>query len=278
MQVFSTVNEVHIFVKKQKEAGKTIGFVPTMGALHQGHISLVKKSVNENDICIASIFVNPTQFNNKKDLEKYPRTLEKDLEMLQNAGCNIVFSPNEREMYPNEEKASFDLGFLDEVMEGKHRPGHFQGVAQIVSKLFEAIPADKAYFGKKDFQQLAVINRLVFLKNFKIQIVACPIVREENGLAMSSRNELLSKEIRQKAGLIHTHLQKAKQLFGNINVKSIEKQIIENIHTDKNFQVEYFEIVDSHSLKPAGNETKKVTACIAVVADNVRLIDNLEIK
>jgi pantoate--beta-alanine ligase len=193
MKVLHFIKELKITLQGEQNEGKSIGFVPTMGALHEGHISLVRKSKAENDVCIVSIFVNPTQFNDKKDLEKYPRTLEKDCEMLEKEGCDYVFAPSIEEMYPEEDTRFFHLGRVAEVMEGAFRPGHFNGVAQIVSKLFDVVNPDNAYFGEKDFQQIAVIREMARQLDMKVNIVACPIVREVDGLALSSRNARLTR-------------------------------------------------------------------------------------
>ena len=199
MKVFSTIADLKAEIAAQKAAGKTIGLVPTMGALHAGHASLVKKCAAENDVAVVSVFVNPTQFNDKNDLKNYPRTLEKDAELLQSVGCNLIFAPSEDEIYPEPDTRVFDFTPLDKVMEGKYRPGHFNGVAQIVSKLFDIVTPDRAYFGEKDFQQLAIIREMVKQLGLPLEIIACPIVREANGLALSSRNARLTDSQRKKA-------------------------------------------------------------------------------
>ena len=197
MLLIKTIKELQYILTGSRESG-TIGFVPTMGALHRGHLSLVKQAVLENQTAVVSVFVNPTQFNDAIDLEKYPRTLETDLEMLETTGCSIVFAPNTKEVYPEPDNRNFDFGRLETVMEGKHRSGHFNGVAQVVSKLFDMVKPDKAYFGLKDFQQLAIIKTMVTQLKLPVEIVSCPTVREESGLAMSSRNELLTAEQKKK--------------------------------------------------------------------------------
>src|SRR6056297_1697465 len=215
MEVFQSKEGVNQEIYKYRNKGNTVGFVPTMGALHEGHISLINCSVEQNNITVVSIFVNPTQFNQRADYEKYPRDLSKDLDRLEKIGVDIVFTPTEKEMYPEEDNRKFDFGHLDKVLEGAHRPGHFNGVAQIVSKLFETIIPDRAYFGEKDFQQLVIIKKLTEKLKMDIEIVACPIKREESGLAMSSRNERLSKEQHENAALISkvlfSSLEKAKE-------------------------------------------------------------------
>lgn len=207
MHIFNTISETQQYLKAQQRAGKTIGFVPTMGALHAGHISLIERAKTENDLAVCSIFVNPTQFNNSDDLKKYPRTLERDCEMLRPVGCDVVFAPSAEEMYPSLPQLKMDFGTLETIMEGKFRPGHFNGVGIVVSKLFNIVKPDKAYFGLKDLQQVAVIRRMVQELSFDLEIIPCPTLRETDGLAMSSRNTRLSPEARalapQKIGRAH---------------------------------------------------------------------------
>jgi pantoate--beta-alanine ligase len=255
----------------------TIGLVPTMGALHEGHLSLVKKATCENHTVVVSIFVNPTQFNDSKDLEHYPRTLENDLKLLEKTGCNIVFAPKVKEVYPETDTRRFDFGELESVMEGKHRPGHFNGVAQVVSKFFEMVEPDKAYFGLKDFQQLAIVKSLVKQLKLPVEIVPCEIVREPSGLAMSSRNELLSAEERKNAAVISETLYKAKKLIGKKSVEELRKWVVEKINKNPFLDVEYFEIVDDEQLQPVNNwkvQNTKV-GCIAAFCGKIRLIDNI---
>jgi pantoate--beta-alanine ligase len=261
---------------KLKDCG-TIGFVPTMGALHQGHLSLVKQAIRENDTVVVSIFVNPTQFNDPKDLERYPRTLSEDLKLLKAVGCHIVFAPSVKEVYPEPDARTFDFGPIETVMEGKHRPGHFNGVAQVVSKLFEIVQPNKAYFGLKDFQQLAIIKNMVKQLNLSVEIVPCSIVREESGLAMSSRNELLTADERSNAALISKILQAAKEQIGQKSVHDLEKWVVEEINKNPYLTVEYFEIVDDMQLQPikSWNEKNTKVGCIAVYCGKVRLIDNV---
>lgn len=261
---------------KLKQSG-TIGFVPTMGALHRGHISLVKQAVSENNTVVVSIFVNPTQFNDQSDLERYPRTLETDLKLLEETGCQFVFAPNVYEIYPEKDERKFNFGELETVMEGKHRPGHFNGVAQVVSKLFDIVNPTKAYFGLKDFQQLAIIKNMVTQLNLSVEIVSCSIIREESGLAMSSRNELLSEEERKNAAHISETLTRAKELTKVKSVKEIEKWVSNTINKNPFLIVEYFEIVDDMQLQPIKNWEEKNTkiGCIAVYCGKVRLIDNV---
>ncbi len=259
-----------------KDAGK-IGFVPTMGALHQGHISLVERAVCENQTVVTSIFVNPTQFNDAHDLERYPQTLEADLALLEKAGCHLVFAPSVSEVYPEPDTRKFDFGKLETVMEGKHRPGHFNGVAQVVSKLFEMVNPDKAYFGLKDFQQLAIIKDMVKQLQLNVEIVSCPIVREENGLAMSSRNELLTPEQRENAVGISKTLFGAKELAEGKSVSELKRWAVETINKNPFLNVEYIEIVNSETLQATDNWDEEGTKiiCAAVFCGKVRLIDNV---
>jgi len=255
----------------------SVGFVPTMGALHKGHISLVEKAMTENDTVVVSIFVNPTQFNDPADLERYPRTLDADLEMLKPTGCQVVFIPSVKEIYPVPDKRLFDFGIAGEVMEGKHRPGHFNGVAQVVSRLFKLVNPQKAYFGLKDFQQLAIIKLMAKQLNLPVEIVPCPIIREESGLAMSSRNELLTPDERKNAATISQVLLKAKLVFRQKSVSDLIAWVIFEINKNPFLMVEYFEIVDSLTLNPVLNwdETCEKTGCIAVFCGKIRLIDNV---
>lgn len=259
----------------------SVGFVPTMGALHRGHISLVEKAKKENKTVVVSIFVNPTQFNDPNDLKRYPRNLEADMKLLKSTGCDVVFAPEAEEIYPEPDPDSywenFDFGHLGKVMEGKHRPGHFNGVAQVVSKLFEIVKPDKAYFGLKDFQQLAVINKMVKMLGMPVEVIPCPIIREESGLAMSSRNELLSKIERENAALIFRTLAEAQNLAGQFSVRELENRVTETINKNPYLNVEYFEIVNFENLQPVKNwqEEGKKIGCIAVFCGKVRLIDNI---
>ncbi len=276
MFLAKTIKELQDKLNELK-AGGTIGLVPTMGALHAGHIALVKRAATENNLVVVSIFVNPTQFNDPKDLERYPRTLESDLKLLEDTGCEVVFAPSVNEVYPEPDSRKFNFGRLETVMEGKHRPGHFNGVAQVVSRLFEMVKPDKAYFGLKDFQQLAIIKKLVEQLELPIEIVPCPIVREESGLAMSSRNELLSPEERKNAAVISETLFKAKELSGQKSVKELAGWIKGNINKNPFLTVEYVEIVDNEKLQPIKSRNEKNTkvACVAVYCGKVRLIDNI---
>jgi pantoate--beta-alanine ligase len=277
MEVVKKVSELREAIDLQRKNNATIGFVPTMGALHQGHLSLVEKAGRETDFVVVSIFVNPTQFNNKADLERYPRDLDLDLKFLGHSACKLVFAPEVEEMYPEPDTRKFDFGSLETVMEGKFRPGHFNGVAQVVSKLFDMVTPDKAFFGLKDFQQLAIINKMVRMLDYPIEIVPCPIVREPDGLAMSSRNMLLSSEQRENAPLISQTLFEAVRSAKSKTVDELKKWVVETIDKNEFLETEYFDIVDGTELFPVDNWGAKVNkiGCIAVHCGKVRLIDNV---
>lgn len=280
MIVIKNISEVKSILSNLRTKGISIGFVPTMGALHQGHISLVEKAIRENDIVVVSIFVNPTQFNDKTDLKNYPRTPEKDIALIEKAGVHYVFMPSEQEIYPESDTRVFDFGNLGKVMEGAHRPGHFNGVAQVVSKLFDSVEPHRAYFGQKDFQQLAIIREMVKMLNLNVEIVPCPIIRENDGLAMSSRNLLLEPEIRQSAPLIYKTLSEARNKVGVLSVKELISWVEGNINNDSNLSVEYFSLSDSTTLQPVNdwNDSNSIVGCIAVRAGKIRLIDNVYFK
>jgi pantoate--beta-alanine ligase len=280
MQVVNSIGQLKVILSGYRKQGRTIGFVPTMGALHNGHLSLVSFSNRDNDVTVVSIFVNPTQFNDKNDLKNYPRTLEADLALLDQNEADIVFAPSEAEMYPEPDNRVFDFGNIDKVMEGAHRPGHFNGVAQIVSKLFAAVEPDKAYFGDKDFQQVAVIKQMVRQLNLFVKIVPCPIVREPDGLAMSSRNVLLLPNQRKEATLISKTLFESQKLAESYDVENLKAWVIDTINKNSELKVEYFEIVDDVDLMPIKSwmEQNEKVGCIAVKVGNVRLIDNIRYK
>jgi len=280
MEIINHSNLLSNKIIALKKQGKTIGFVPTMGALHKGHLSLVEKAGAETDIVVVSIFVNPTQFNNPDDLQKYPRDLQKDIDLLQKSPCSIVFAPSVEEIYPETDTRIFDFGNLDKVMEGKFRPGHFNGVAQVVSRLFDIVKPDKAFFGEKDFQQLAIIRNLVKQNNYNIEIVAHEIVREYDGLAMSSRNMLLSEKLRKKVPIISQTLFKSSIFAKSNDVTKTMRFVYESINSIDDLKVEYFEIVDGNSLQTIDNwnESNYIVGCVAVYADSVRLIDNVIYK
>ena len=280
MKVFSGIHDIREYLSKERKSGKSIGFVPTMGALHEGHLSLIRRSIIENRLTVCSIFVNPVQFNNKKDLENYPRTLDHDLKILETAGCDVVFTPKVEEIYPNGETGSIDIdfGYLDKILEGKFRPGHFKGVALVVKKLFEIIEPHKAYFGKKDYQQFLVISQIVKKLNLSVVIVPCPTIREPDGLAMSSRNMRLTIGERKIAPLIYEVLSNVKDRSGSIPVKKLKEWAIKKIGKNPAFVVEYIEIADKSTLLPLENWKSKENAIIlaAVNLNEIRLIDNIE--
>ncbi len=279
MKVFNTIKSLQADLSSTRKQDVRIGFIPTMGALHEGHISLIETCKGNNDIPVASIYVNPTQFNDPGDLKNYPRQPDKDLEMLERAGCRYAFLPSDHEMYPEPDTRVFDFGDLGSIMEGKYRPGHFNGVAQIVSKLFDAVKPDRAYFGKKDFQQLAIIRRLVSDLHLSVEIVGCPIIRESDGLAMSSRNKLLSPVHRKAAPNIYQTLKTVKDMAQTADVSEIESFVFTAINSNPYLKLEYFQIVDSSTLKKINllHPGTPVTACIAVFAGSVRLIDNIDL-
>lgn len=275
MIVVETIKKLKQELENYKS--KNVGFVPTMGALHSGHISLVERSVKENDVTVVSVFVNPTQFNDKADLERYPRTEEADKKLLEAAGCDIVFIPQVEEMYPEEDTRVFNFGSIETVMEGKYRPGHFNGVAQIVSKLFYAVEPTRSYFGEKDFQQVAIIRDMVRQLNLPVEIIACPIIREESGLARSSRNELLSAEERKKAALISEVLSKSVNFAKEMSVEEVKNWVCEQFTHDETFKMDYYDIVDGNSLQSISSweDSDYIVGCIAIYCGKIRLIDNI---
>ena len=280
MKVIHTISSLRRRLDDERNAKKSIGLVPTMGALHAGHIALVNRCVAENDICVVSIFVNPTQFNDKNDLLKYPRTLKTDCELLKSTGCSIVFAPEVNEIYPEPDTRVFYFGNLEQVMEGTFRPGHFNGVAQIVSKLFDIVQPDKAYFGEKDFQQLAIIREMTKRLQLNTIIVPCPIVREKDGLAMSSRNTRLNVIERESAAKISETLIKSRSFAGRIPISELKRQIMQTIDEIPVLRTEYFEIVDGNTLQPVSDweDSDYIVGCIAVFCGEIRLIDNINYK
>ena len=278
MKIVSSIKDLKNFLALEREKGKKVGLVPTMGALHAGHISLVKRCVAENDICVVSDFVNPTQFNDKHDLETYPRTLDADCALLEPVGCDYVFAPSVAEMYPEPDTRVFNLGPVAEVMEGPRRPGHFNGVAQVVSKLFYIVEPDNAYFGEKDFQQIAVIREMVRQLNLPVHIVDCPIQREADGLALSSRNTRLTPEQRQKAPVIARTLKESTTFVPAKSVQEVIDYVVNTINQVPEMEVEYFETVDGNTMQPIQNwsDTTYPVGCITVYCGEVRLIDNIK--
>ena len=282
MQIISTKIELTRQVAACVRQGKTIGFVPTMGALHEGHASLIRRACSENEVCFVSVFVNPTQFNDAEDLLKYPRDLEKDAELLASLGVHFVFAPTPEEMYSKEEMEqpfAFDFNGLDEVMEGKMRPGHFNGVVQVVSRLFDLVQPTRAYFGEKDFQQLAIIHHMVERSSMagrfgELQVVDCPIVREASGLAMSSRNERLTEEEKQTAVAISQTLMASQEWAKSATVQAVQQRVVDSINAVEGLEVEYYEIVDKDTLQPTEKWANAV-GCVTVYCGGVRLIDNI---
>ena len=279
MKVLKSKKTLIDYVERQREMGKKIGFAPTMGALHQGHLSLYKAAKKENDEVISSIFVNPTQFNNPDDFQKYPKTLEKDIELLEKAGVDAVYVPNVEEMYPdglNSKKYDFDG--LENEMEGKYRPGHFDGVGTIVEELFRQVQPHNAYFGEKDYQQLAIIKKMVEKTKLPVKIHGVPTLREEDGLAMSSRNVRLTETQRKEATIIYETLEKVKEWFKVISLEEI-KQKVTDIFRNSNFELEYFVIADEKTLKETDffYKDKNYRAFIVAYAGDVRLIDNMHL-
>jgi pantoate--beta-alanine ligase len=282
MKIISSVKELEACVAHERSQNKVIGLVPTMGALHEGHASLVKRSVAENDVTIVSVFVNPTQFNDKNDLKNYPRTLDADCKLLEQIGTDYVFAPSVEEVYPEPDTRCFSYPPIDTVMEGAKRPGHFNGVCQIVSKLFDIVRPDVAYFGEKDFQQIAVINAMVKDLNLKLQIKPCPIVREQTGLAMSSRNTLLTEEERITAANIYKQLSESVIYSKNHTIPETIDFVTNALNNIEILNVEYFQIVDAETLQEINNwnDAKHIVGCITVFCGSmpVRLIDNIRYK
>lgn len=282
MEIINSVKELKDKLYIHKSQKRSIGLVPTMGALHKGHISLVEKCSKENDITVVSIFVNPTQFNDKKDLERYPRTLEADCKLLGNIKVDIVFAPSVEEIYPEPDTRTFSYPPTDTVMEGKYRPGHFNGVCQIVSKLFDFVEPDKAYFGEKDFQQVAVIKAMVKDKKYSIEIIQCPIIREKDGLALSSRNVLLTSQERLIAVNISKVLKNSIEYSLSHSLNETREWVINQINSIEGLKIEYYEIVDGETLESIENweDSNYIVGCITVFCGStpIRLIDNIKYK
>ncbi len=283
MQILTTKQALQAAVEKCRQEGKTIGLVPTMGALHEGHASLVRRAVADCDVCVVSVFVNPTQFNNKEDLLRYPRNIERDAEYLRSLGAHFVFAPTPEEMYSAEEMETtfqFDFAGLDQVMEGKMRPGHFNGVVQVVSRLFYLVRPQRAYFGEKDFQQLAIIHHMVERSSMAgtfgdLKIIDCPIVREASGLAMSSRNEHLSAEEKETALAISRTLFASLEWAKSASVQEVQQRVVDQINAVPGLEVEYYEIVDQTTLLPT-DTFRHAIGCVTVYCGPVRLIDNIK--
>jgi len=279
MLVFAKIKSVQQKIKSLKK-GTSIGFVPTMGALHKGHLSLIKQAKKENDIVVVSIFVNPTQFNKEEDLINYPKTIDVDLSLLKSIYCDIVFTPTAEEIYSNKIQSQvFNFDGLEHQMEGKFRDGHFNGVGTIVKRLFEIVTPHKAYFGEKDFQQLQIIKKMVQKNQIPVKVIGCAIFREKDGLAMSSRNERLTKEHREIAPFIYKTLTKAKKEFGTKNALDVKNLVENKFKKQPLLELEYFEIADEETLQPIKNKDpkQKYRAFIAVFAGEIRLIDNISL-
>jgi len=275
MKIFTTRKALQQHLSQSRAASRSIGLVPTMGALHQGHLSLIKQARELNDEIVCSIFVNPTQFNDPRDLEKYPRTPEADIRMLEQADCDILFIPGESEMYDSNEQWHLDIGELENLLEGEFRPGHYQGVTQIVFKLLSLVKPDTAFFGQKDYQQFLVISRLVVLLGLPVKLVMCPIMREPDGLAMSSRNIHLTADEHRHALILSKTLNWVKTNFEKSNITQLRKKAEQAISGEPGVELEYFEIADGDTLKPAGENTTKIVALVAARAGKTRLIDNV---
>ena len=280
MIVVETIEKLQSFLAASRESGKSIGLVPTMGALHEGHASLVKRCAAENDVTVVSVFVNPTQFNDKGDLERYPRTLEADCQLLESIGATCVFAPSVEEVYPEPDSRVFDFAPLDKVMEGIYRPGHFNGVAQVVSKLFMFVEPHRAYFGEKDFQQLAIIRAMVRQQGFNLEIVGCPIVREADGLAMSSRNTLLTTEQRTTSLAISRALFDSQEYAKSHTLAETKLMVEQAIAATEGLEIEYYEVVNGDTLQPVHtwDDAAYIVGCITVYCGKVRLIDNIRYK
>jgi pantoate--beta-alanine ligase len=274
LKVFTTKHETSAYLQQQQADGKTIGFVPTMGALHRGHLSLLARARQETDITVCSIFVNPTQFTNAADLEKYPRPIEADIAQLEQAGCDVLFNPAVTEMYDGHEQWHLNIGELEHLLEGKFRPGHYQGVTQVVYKLFDIAKPNKAYFGQKDYQQVLVIKRMLELTQLPVQLVMCPIEREPDGLAMSSRNIHLTPADRQHALVLHRALDYVKTHYNPENLYALQQHAEQLIAAEPGVVLEYFELADAETLHRAGSTTEHVVALTAAQAGSTRLIDN----
>lgn len=280
MHILYKIKEIEHFISIEKNKGKTIGFVPTMGALHQGHISLIEASKKDNDITVCSIFVNPTQFNNSSDLTHYPRTPDSDIKLLIDSKCDYLYMPDVDDVYPNLDEKTFDFGYLGLVLEGAHRPGHFNGVGQVVSILLEGIKPHKAYFGIKDFQQVMIVKQMVKQSHIPVEIISCPILREEDGLAMSSRNVRLSLDERKLASHIPKMMQEANLIAKKQSIENAKLFIQNFVSQFPIMKLDYYEICDVDTLEPISilSENKQSVALIALFVGNIRLIDNWLVK
>jgi len=278
LKIFTTKAAVGQYLSQIKGSGKTIGFVPTMGALHQGHLSLIELAQQHNDVIICSVFVNPSQFNDPKDLEKYPRTIEADIRLLEQVNCDILFNPGVNEMYDDNEQWHLNIGEAEHLLEGEFRPGHYQGVTQVVYKLFNIVKPDAAYFGQKDYQQFLIISKMVDMLKMPVKMVMCPIKRETDGLAMSSRNIHLSTDDRRHALVLSRTLNFIKDKFDGQDIPALKKEAAQLINTEPGVELDYFEIADGDTLHTATPNSERIVALVAAKVGNTRLIDNVMLK
>jgi len=278
LKIFTTKAAVGQYLSQIKASAKTIGFVPTLGALHQGHLSLIELAKKHNDVIICSIFVNPSQFNDPKDLEKYPRTIEADIKLLEQINCDILFNPGVNEMYDDNEQWHLNIGETEHLLEGEFRPGHYQGVTQVVYKLFNIVKPDAAFFGQKDYQQFLIISKMVDMLNMPVELVMCPIKRETDGLAMSSRNIHLSADDRRHALVLSKTLNFIKHKFDSHNISALKQEAAQLINAEAGVELDYFEIADGDTLHTATPDSKKIVALVAAKVGNTRLIDNVMLK
>ncbi|MEO6149293.1 MAG: pantoate--beta-alanine ligase [Mucilaginibacter sp.] len=274
MEKFTTKAGIQQYVQQRHTEGKTVGFVPTMGALHAGHLSLIELALSQCDVVVSSIFVNPTQFNDLKDLEKYPRPIADDIAKLEQAGCHALFNPEVGEMYVAHEQWHLNIGELEHLLEGRSRPGHYQGVMQVVHKLFDIVKPDSAFFGQKDYQQFMVISKMVELLKLPVRLVMCPIMREADGLAMSSRNIHLTADDRRHALVLSKTLKQVKANFNPAYINALKGQAIAAIDSEPGVELDYFELAEEDTLHPANQNTKNIVALVAAKVGNTRLIDN----
>lgn len=279
MKTITTAKEMIAFSDSRGAAGERVGFVPTMGALHAGHLSLVETARSMNDLVVVSVFVNPTQFNDPKDLEKYPRTLDSDTELLEKSGVDVLFYPSVEEIYPDKTEVVYELDGLDQTMEGPNRPGHFNGVVQVVTRLFDIVKPNSAFFGEKDFQQLSIIRHMAAKLGYSIEIIGCPTMREQSGLAMSSRNMRLSESGHEVAAHISRSLKEiANRISGGERPSDVLTTVLNNLSKEEEIDVEYLALADPITLQPATNNSASIRACIAAYVEGVRLIDNMQVK
>ena len=278
LKIFTTKAAVGQYLSQIKASGKSVGFVPTMGALHQGHLSLIELAQQHNDIVICSVFVNPSQFNDPKDLEKYPRTIEADIRLLEQVNCDILFNPEVNEMYDDNEQWHLTIGETEHLLEGEFRPGHYQGVTQVVYKLFNIVKPDAAYFGQKDYQQFLIISKMVDMLNMPVKMVMCPIKREADDLAMSSRNIHLSTDDRRHALILSKTLNYIREKFDRNSVAALKKEAAQLINAEPGVELDYFEIADGETLHTATSDSEKIVALVAAKVGKTRLIDNVMLK